>query len=281
LHACYIQCVSCNALYALKAAHEAKVHTSWISPNEPYEQATREFIDGILAASPRNLFLADFEPFARAIAELGIWNSLSQTLLKLTSPGVPDLYQGTELFDFRLVDPDNRGPVDFAHRRELLDALEHTGDETAGAPGVLARELLAGRSDGRIKLHVIRQLLNYRREHPELFTSGQYLPVELSGSRREHVCAFCRKSGDTVIIVAAPRLVAGLVAMTSRAPLGPETWEDTRLILPKGMARGQFVNLFTGEMLPADGESESPALLVASALMTFPVAALAFASSDH
>ena len=96
----------------LKAAHEAKgTHELDPRPNEPYEQATRDFIAAILAGSTRNLFLADFEPFARRIADLGIWNSLSQTLLKLTSPGVPDIYQGTELFDFRLVDPDNRGPV--------------------------------------------------------------------------------------------------------------------------------------------------------------------------
>src|SRR5260370_20172130 len=94
--------------YTLKAIREAKVNTSWISPNEPYEQATRDFVARILAESPRQPFLADFEPFAQRIADLGIWNSLSQVVLKLTSPGVPDFYQGTELYDFSLVDPDNR-----------------------------------------------------------------------------------------------------------------------------------------------------------------------------
>jgi (1->4)-alpha-D-glucan 1-alpha-D-glucosylmutase len=266
--------------YALKAAHEAKVHTSWISPNEPYEQATRDFLAAILAA-PRNPFLADFEPFALAIAELGIWNSLSQTLLKLTSPGVPDLYQGTELLDFRLVDPDNRGPVDFVHRRELLNALDQRLNESASALGDLAGELVAERTDGRIKLFVIRQLLNYRRENPDLLTCGQYLPVELAGSRREYVCAFCRKSGDAALIVVAPRLVAGLVGMSGQPPLGPTVWEDTLLILPKGLAQGQFVNLFTGDLLSAGDDSESPVLPIASALKTFPVAALAYLSTDH
>src|SRR5260370_21108783 len=107
----------------VNATHEATVNTSWISPNEPYERATRDFVAALLPESPRNLFLADFEPFARRIADLGIWNSLSQTVLKLTSPGVPDFYQGTELFDFILVDPDNRRPVDYAHRRQLLHSL--------------------------------------------------------------------------------------------------------------------------------------------------------------
>src|SRR5258708_5412612 len=109
--------------YTVKAAREAKVNTSWVSPNEPYEEALTNFVAAILSDSRRNPFLTDFEPFAGRIADLGIWNSLSQTLLKLTCPGVPDIYQGTELFDFSLVDPDNRRPVDYASRRTLLDSL--------------------------------------------------------------------------------------------------------------------------------------------------------------
>ena len=137
------------------------------------------------------------------------------------------------------------------------------------------------RTDGRIKLYIIRQLLNYRREHPDLFNSGQYLPVELSGSRREQVCAFCRKSADAAVIVVAPRLVAGLVGLSGQPPLGPAIWEETRLILPKGLAGGQFVNLFTGEVLSASSDPDSPALSLAAVLATFPVAALACVSTDH
>lgn len=267
--------------YMLKAAHEAKVYTSWISPNEPYEQAVRDFLAAILVNSPRNRFLADFEPFARSVGELGIWNSLSQMLLKLTSPGVPDIYQGTELFDFRLVDPDNRGPVDFGLRLEMLEALEWRMDESPHSLPELAGELVTSRTDGRIKLFVIRQVLNFRRECPDLFSNGQYLPVELSGNRREHVCAFCRKSADAAMIVVAPRLVAGLSGLSSQPPLGPGTWDDTQLVLPKGMMGRRFANLFTSDVLTASGDADGPTLPVADALMSFPVAVLSGLSMNH
>jgi (1->4)-alpha-D-glucan 1-alpha-D-glucosylmutase len=259
--------------YALKAAHEAKVHTSWISPHEPYEQAVRHFIAAIIEPSSRNLFLADFEPFARRIADLGIWNSLSQTVLKLASPGVPDLYQGSELFDFRLVDPDNRGSVDFGSRRELLAELEQRLCESTDNLGDLIAELLARRADGAIKLYVIHQLLTYRREHPDLFTSGEYLPMEIEGERREHICALARKSNGAAVLVVAPRLVAGLVGLTGLPPSGPEIWRDTRILLPPGLGGGRFVNLLTGQLLSCD-DLDSPALPAATVLSTFPVAVL-------
>ncbi|MBI3862922.1 MAG: malto-oligosyltrehalose synthase [Planctomycetia bacterium] len=266
--------------YALKAAHEAKQHTSWISPHEPYEQAIREFIAATLAPGARNLFLADFEPFARHIADLGIWNSLSQTLLKLTSPGVPDLYQGTELFDFHLVDPDNRGPVNFARRDELLQALERRVDESSGRLGELAAEFLALRADGRIKLYVIRQLLNFRREHPDLFTTGQYLPLDLEGNRRESVCAFLRRQSDVSLVVAAPRLVAGLAGESGAPPVGSAIWDDTRLVLPKGLAGGRFVDLFTGRILTPVGDGDSQSLPLASVFESFPIAALEYVAVE-
>jgi (1->4)-alpha-D-glucan 1-alpha-D-glucosylmutase len=259
--------------YALKAAHEAKVHTSWISPHEPYERAISKFVAEILTPTARNLFLADFEPFARRIADLGIWNSLSQTLLKLTSPGVPDLYQGCELFDFRLVDPDNRGPVDFNRRCELLESLERQINESPDSLGALTSELLAQRADGRIKLYIIRQLLNYRRAHPELFTIGDYVPIELRGERSERVCAFTRRQGGTTVVVVAPRLVAGLVGLTGLAPCGREVWSDTALVLPDDLAGSRFVNLLTGELVAGD-TPESPVVPVANVLSYFPVAAL-------
>ena len=134
--------------YMLKATHEAKAKTSWVSPNEAYERATRDFVAALLEPSPPNLFLADFEPFARRVAELGIWNSLSQTVLKLTCPGVPDLYQGTELWDFSLVDPDNRRPVDYARRRAFLQSLRQRAEAQEGTLGKLARELVDKRIDG-------------------------------------------------------------------------------------------------------------------------------------
>jgi (1->4)-alpha-D-glucan 1-alpha-D-glucosylmutase len=259
--------------YMLKAIREAKVNTSWISPNEPYEHATREFVARILADSRRQMFLADFEPFARQISDLGIWNSLSQVVLKLTSPGVPDIYQGTELFDFSLVDPDNRRPVDFAHRRELLLELEQAIE--AGGEGIerVAHEVLEHRTDGRIKLYLILRLLNFRREHPGLFTSGEYLPLDAVGSRQENVCAFLREFADTTVLVVVPRLVARLAGMTGLPPVRPEIWQETRLSLPEDLAGARFMNLLTGEAIEASGAGE-PAVDVGTILGTFPVAVL-------
>lgn len=263
--------------YMVKATREAKVNTSWISPNEAYEQATSDFLDALLAQSPRNLFLGDFVPFALRVADLGIWNALSQTLLKLSSPGVPDIYQGSELFDFRLVDPDNRQPVDFSRRRELLESL-HTAIDTAGGDlRPLAAELVADRSDGRIKLYIIQALLNFRREHPGLFTVGDYLPLEAVGQRREHICAFARRLGDTSVVIAVPRLVAGLTSPGFVPPLGAEIWGDTRLTLPPDLRPARCVNLLTGEVVEPTGSGGNAGpreLPLSSVFATFPVAAL-------
>lgn len=261
--------------YTVKAAREAKVNTSWVSPNEPYEQAMTNFVGAILSDSGRNPFLADFEPFARRMADLGIWNSLSQTLLKLTCPGVPDIYQGTELFDFSLVDPDNRRPVDYSARRTLLDALAKDIDAAGNDSGKLAADLIARRGDGRIKLFLTRTLLNYRREHPGLFTTGEYLPMEPAGNRKEHLCAFIRRTQDAAVLVVVPRLVAGLLGSTAAPPIGPEVWGDTRLPLPEKLRNARLLNILTGELLaPSADESAGPQ--IATLLGTFPVAILEF-----
>jgi (1->4)-alpha-D-glucan 1-alpha-D-glucosylmutase len=258
--------------YMLKATREAKVNTSWISPHEAYERATREFLAASLGDSPRAHFRADFEPFARQIAGLGVWNSFARTLLKLTSPGVPDFFQGTELFDFNLVDPDNRRPVDFAGRRELLEALQQRIDTSTDGGADLAAELLASRTDGRIKLYLILKLLDYRREHPGLFTAGQYVPLEAAGSRGEHVCAFLRKTADTTVLAAAPRLVHGLVGMSGLPPVGREVWNETQLVLPRQLAGARFVNLLTGETAEATGEAGNLNIPLAAIFATFPIA---------
>jgi len=211
---------------------------------------------------------------AHRIADLGIWNSLSQTLLKLTSPGIPDVFQGTELFDFKLVDPDNRQPVDFIQRRELLTSLQEQIDAAGRTLNDLVVELVAQRTDGRIKLYTILRLLNFRREHPDLFTTGQYIPLEASGSRRENLCAFLRQSSATTVLVVVPRLVAGLLAGKSGPPIGPDIWGDTRLVLPKGVEEGRFANLLTGDVLETMVGPESSELPMASVLRTFPVAVL-------
>ena len=259
--------------YILKATHEAKVHTSWISPHVPYESATRQFINALLDDSPRNAFLTSFEPFAKRIARFGLWNSLSQTLLKLTCPGVPDIYQGTELWDFSLVDPDNRRPVDFAdHQRRLVSTIQLTAAD--GHLGELANELIATCHDGRIKLFVIRQVLNHRRSHPDLYAEGDYLPLEPTGSRKEHLCAFSRTWAKQTVVVVVPRLVTKLVSSPDALPTGSEVWQDTWLPLPNEPIGQRFLNVLTGDTLEVSQQAAISGLPLSSVLNSFPVAFL-------
>ncbi len=205
--------------YMLKALHEAKVHTSWINPNAEYDEAVTEFVGRILDEGSSRKFLDDFRAFARRVAEYGLYNSLSQTLLKLAMPGVPDTYQGTELWDFSLVDPDNRRPVDYELRRRMLQELRSAADSAGGGDlRGLASELLAAKEDGRIKLYVTHRTLASRRDHPGLFTAGEYLPLAAEGSKAAHLFAFARRDGQAAAIVAVPRLVVGLAPDASRAP---------------------------------------------------------------
>jgi (1->4)-alpha-D-glucan 1-alpha-D-glucosylmutase len=191
--------------YLLKAIHEAQVHTSWINPNEEYDRATETFARRVLATENER-FLTDFASFGDRIRVPGAWNALSQQLLKLTAPGVPDLYQGTEFWDDSLVDPDNRRPVDFARREQ---ALAEIGDRTGDAE--LLSALAGDVTDPRLKLFITHAALAFRRDAPELFANGDYLPFAVSGARAEHAIAFARRHGDRVALVAAPRLLTSLV----------------------------------------------------------------------
>lgn len=264
--------------YMLKATHEAKAKTSWVSPNEAYERATHNFVANLLEPSSRNLFLADFEPFTRRVAELGIWNSLSQTVLKLTCPGVPDLYQGTELWDFSLVDPDNRRPVDYVRRRALLQSLRQRSEGPEGTLCKLARELVEQRVDGGIKLYAIWQILSLRRNRPGSFATGRYIPLDARGAAKEHLCAFVRKTPQETLLVVVPRLVAGLLRGSNRPPIGAEVWSDTEILLPQQARGTRFRNLFTGETIASSPSSTDPdgpcGLPLAAILGSFPVAVL-------
>jgi (1->4)-alpha-D-glucan 1-alpha-D-glucosylmutase len=262
--------------YMLKATHEAKSNTSWVSPNEAYEKAICEFVSALLEPSPRNLFLADFEPFARRVAAFGIWNSLSQTVLKLTCPGVPDIYQGTEMWDLSLVDPDNRRPVDYAVRRERLTEFQQRTTENATTE--LIAELIDSRANGAIKLYTIWKTLRLRHERAGFFANGRYVPIETRGAAKDHVCAFGRKTPQDAVIIVVPRLIAGLVGESDRPPIGPEVWSDTEILLPQQARGARFHNIFTDETLECDsGVSEEGApcrLPVSTILRTFPVAVL-------
>jgi len=252
--------------YMIKAIKEAKSHTSWIEPDARYDEAITRFTDAILDPARSARFLEDFAAFQQRIARFGMLNGLAQTLVKITAPGVPDLYQGTELWDFSLVDPDNRRLVDWALRRRMLETM---AADIAGAPdrSALARDLLKDWEDGRVKLFVIRQALVCRREHASLFAHGDYRPLEATGPLAEHVCAFARLGDGDAALTIVPRLLArrGI----EDPLLGPEAWgEATRVGVPAEIGT-RFVNALTGERIVADG-----ALELGRVFASFPVALL-------
>jgi (1->4)-alpha-D-glucan 1-alpha-D-glucosylmutase len=268
------------AAYMEKATKEAKVHTSWVNPNEEYDAAVRQFVGRLLAGAAGDPFLEDLLALQRRVAFFGYFNALAQVLLKLTSPGVADLYQGTELWDFSLVDPDNRRPVDYARRRQILARLRGRIERAGPDLTPLTRELLATVPDGRIKAYVVHQTLSFRRRHGDLFARGAYLPLEVTGAKRDNVCAFARSAGDTVVLVVVPRLVARLTGGAEQAPLGPEVWGTTRLLLPPQLAGRRYRDVFTGEVLEPGSDRASPGPLVGSVLGQFPVALLGCAEAE-
>jgi (1->4)-alpha-D-glucan 1-alpha-D-glucosylmutase len=257
--------------YMIKAAREAKLYSSWIAPHDAYEDALRNFVAVLLRSGQANTFRNDLESFTRPVARAGLWNSLSQTLLKLGSPGAPDFYQGTELWDDSLVDPDNRRPVDFAVRIELLSRLRSSAPAGGEDRSAFARELVKEAHDGRIKLFTIAESLALRRSVPALFTRGAYLPLEARGASAGNVCAFARQHESAAALVVAPRLVAGLTKELGQAPTGRDVWTDTEIRLPAELSDRRWRNVFTGEGLASTSEG---GLAAADVLGVFPVALL-------
>ena len=255
--------------YILKAAREAKVRTSWIRPRAEYEDALIDFTESILTSPKSQKFLKDFANFQKTVAHYGALNSLSQTLLKLAAPGVPDFYQGTDLWDFSLVDPDNRRPVDFLLRQNLLDDLRR---QDSGDLLPLVRDLLSQWPEGRIKLYVTYKGLNLRRANKDLFMEGDYIPIEVTGSRKNHVFAFARRRGKEWVIVAVPRLTTRLVG-SGGLPLGSRVWGRGLIMLPKS-APGQWRNVFSDQTLKAKADNGSKALALGQVFRDFPVALL-------
>lgn len=258
--------------YMLKAAKEAKVNTSWINPSEGYDGALRGFVARILDPGPGNRFLPDFTLFQGFAARLGMVNSLAQTLIKMTAPGVPDFYQGTEVWDFSLVDPDNRRPVDFAGRAALLAGLRER--IAAGDLAELARELVEHWADGQIKLYTIHRALTYRRGAPDLFRMGDYVPLQTGGQAAEHICAFARRREARITLTVVPRLTARLTDLGARLPLGGEVWSDTCVALPQDFPEGPYHNMFTGAEVGVSRKDGGVALAVGEVLAGFPVALL-------
>jgi (1->4)-alpha-D-glucan 1-alpha-D-glucosylmutase len=251
--------------FMMKSLKEAKVNTSWINPNKAYEDAVAAFVQSILDPADSAAFLDDFSVLQQRVAFLGMFNSLSQTLLKLGSPGVSDIYQGNELWDLSLVDPDNRRPVDYARRQADLAGLCSSADPA---------DLLGTAEDGRIKLYVTWRLLQLRRSLPGLFVGGGYSPLRAVGRARtpRHVCAFARTDAGQTLIVAAPVLIPTLLRdLPQQPPIGPTVWRDDWLPVP---AETAYRDLFTGRLLEPRSIEGRPALLLRDVFGSFPVAAL-------
>jgi (1->4)-alpha-D-glucan 1-alpha-D-glucosylmutase len=257
--------------YMQKAIREAKVHSSWINPNPVYDEAVARFVGAVLDDKTNGRFVQDFRTFQKRVSHYGLFNSLGQVLLKIAAPGVPDIYRGTELWDLSLVDPDNRRPVDYELRQQLLRQLEERAE---GNLVELVRELVGSREDGRIKLYVTWRALHCRRDHPGLFTIGEYLPAPVPGPLGEHVCAFVRHQEAEWAVAVAPRLLTRLVPDTGSLPQGPDVWQDAVVTLPGVRPGLPLRNVFTGEMLVPEEHGGHLCLRLADILGRFPVALL-------
>ncbi|MDO9104457.1 MAG: malto-oligosyltrehalose synthase [Methylovulum sp.] len=259
------------AEYLVKAVREAKVHTRWINPNTAYEDAILTFADALINAPAGSAFLTDFLPFQRRIARLGLFNSLSQTLIKFTVPGVPDIYQGCECWDFSLVDPDNRRPVDFDRRQTLLNELQTLATQTPHTRNVGIRSLCDTLEDGRAKLLIVSSALALRKRWPEVFQQGSYLPLTVKGKQAAHLCAYARIDGERMVITVVPRFLARLLGETDSLPLGEKVWGNTSVELPFHQRDKQYTCVFTGKRLKPEQRLSRWCLSAAQVLAEFPV----------
>jgi len=260
--------------YMTKALNEAKVHSSWINPNEEYDAAMRQFLAAVLADHDANPFVAELRPLVRYLSRAGMVNSLAQVLVKIAAPGVPDIYQGNEVWDFSLVDPDNRRPVDYELRRKLLEQLDSATAREPHAQDGWLQNLLACPQDGRLKMWVTVAALRERQRQKELFTVGEYIPLEVTGIRERHLFAFARRQRDGVALVVVPRLVHGLLDGAIAWPLGEEVWSDTAVRIPGDLGVRPLVNVFTGKKVEAHSSLVGADIAIAELLRHFPVALL-------
>ena len=240
-----------------KALRESKRSSSWVLPDEDYENACRDFLFSLFAADKDARFLQELQQWVQRVSALGAINSLSQTLLRLTVPGVPDLYQGTEFWDFSLVDPDNRRPVDYASRIQAL----------ANAPAQLS-----GVDDWRSglpKQQLIRHALHLRKRHPEVFAQGSYQPLQASGPRADHVLALMREHEGKAVITVTPRLVRRLLGDETQLAIPPAAWGDTALALPQ-QGDKEWVDVLTGKRW----QTKQGQLAVGELLSVLPIALL-------
>ena len=251
-----------------KAAREASLHTSWIHPDFDYEGALEHFVRAVLGASSGSAFLTDFLAFQRHIAHAGALNGLALALIRYTAPGIPDLYQGNELWRFDLVDPDNRRPVDMKRRQKLLRELQvlRRHPEAHRRLATLTRQL----HDDRVKLLVTWTALQWRRKHPELFRTGSHEPLHAHGSAAEHVLAFARQHGESVCVTATMRFPATLLQDGGQTLPGEQAWGDTALALPSTPS-SHWHDVLTGRPIETHRHNEQLHVTAAEAFAMLPV----------
>jgi (1->4)-alpha-D-glucan 1-alpha-D-glucosylmutase len=250
--------------YIIKAVREAKVHTAWLKPDTDYEENYIKFIDKILTPSDQNHFFNDFLLFQKTVSHYGIFNSLSQTLIKITSPGIPDFYQGTEFWDLNFVDPDNRRPVDFELRMWLLKEIKARGK--AGMKSLI-QNLFSTREDGRIKLFLIYRALEVRNRYRNLYEKGTYIPLQTDGKYKDHIVAFAWDYKPVYSVTIAPRFLTAIVDEQTD-PFGKDVWLDTRVMLPED-SPDSWTEMLTGTRI-----TSSKFFLVGDVFHQFPGALL-------
>ena len=262
--------------YLLKAAREAKINTSWTDPDPTYAAILEKFVAEVLESPDAGPFLHDFLPFQRRIARVGAVYSLAQVLLKIVSPGIPDIYQGCELWDLSLVDPDNRRPVDYQLRRQLVADFERRLGSGESRRNLAAALYNAPSQDGAIKLYLTRTLLRHRREHLTLYESGHYRPLDADGEHKGSIVAIGRYRDRTTTLAVAPRLLADLMGEDGKlAPIGRDFWGDTRLVLPEGDSIPRnWRDLLTDTPIEADQIDGSNCLYIGKLFSTLPIALL-------
>jgi (1->4)-alpha-D-glucan 1-alpha-D-glucosylmutase len=248
--------------YAIKVVREAKVYTAWIKPDDNYENAYLNFIDKILAENESNLFLNDLKEFHRYVSYYGIFNSLSQTLIKMTAPGIPDFYQGSELWDFNLVDPDNRRPVNFIKRRRLMTAIQ---EKKKSGKEDLYKYLFSSPENGAIKLFLIQRILKARKKYSDLFGEGKYSTINVTGRFKDSVVSFLRRNEKEYFVVIAVRYLTEII-QKDELPLN-EIWNNTGIFIP--FKTSTVTNLITRENLAAEQN-----IRISKILNNFPVALL-------
>lgn len=253
--------------YMLKANREAKVRTSWTSPDEAYEKAVESYVGAALLSQT---FVTELAAFASRIAPAGYCNALSRLLVHLTAPGTPDTYQGDEMWNFALVDPDNRRPVDFGSRIAALDALDAALE--GGDPAEACADMLRSVADGRLKLYVARTALRLRRETPEVFARGRYAPLEPCGERHHHAFAFSRTAGGATMVTAVTRRPVGLSG-TVGIPTGL-AWGDSAIIFPRGDVPHRWRCVLTGRTVETQHIQGGAVVLAREVFLTLPVALL-------